>query len=201
MVESRMRVLLILGGLLLSLWVRAMEPPGAAPPGSAADPLRAVWREQHLDFAYAGRTARYSCDALSEKMRVMLLELGARRDLKISATGCKSQNPGLHLEFSSPALLDEALSEQHAGAFEGVEARFERFMLTSDVLRNFDSADCELVQEFTRQILPMLTTRGLEQDITCVPYQRSGSRYLVRGEILRTLPNAQAGAENGATAP
>jgi hypothetical protein len=49
-------------------------------------------------------------------------------------------------------------------------------------------ADCELVEEFARQILPKLVTRDLQQDITCVPFQQSGSRFLVRGQILRTLP-------------
>jgi hypothetical protein len=45
-----------------------------------------------------------------------------------------------------------------------------------------------LVEEFTRQVLPKLETRDIRQDITCVPYQASGSRYFVRGEVLRNLP-------------
>ncbi|MDP8985246.1 MAG: hypothetical protein M3N97_09400 [Pseudomonadota bacterium] len=52
---------------------------------------------------------------------------------------------------------------------------------------------CDLVEEFTRQILPRLVTRDLKHDITCVPYQQSGSRFLVKGEILRPLrPTDQA---------
>jgi hypothetical protein len=49
-------------------------------------------------------------------------------------------------------------------------------------------ADCELVEEFVHQILPKLVTRNLKQDITCVPFQQSGGRYLVQGDVLRTLP-------------
>ena len=66
--------------------------------------------------------------------------------------------------------------------------------------RNMGIADCELVEEFARQILPKLATRDLKQDITCVPYQQSGSRFLVRGEILRTLPERRAGLARTAQA-
>ena len=41
--------------------------------------IPAVWKEQHLRFYYLGRTSRYSCDGLRDKVRAMLLELGARR--------------------------------------------------------------------------------------------------------------------------
>ena len=58
--------------------------------------------------------------------------------------------------------------------------------------------DCELVEEFVRQILPKLATRNVRQDITCIPHQLSGSRYWVRGEVLKPLPpKAAAGAARG----
>jgi hypothetical protein len=45
-----------------------------------------------------------------------------------------------------------------------------------------------LVEEFARQILPRLVTRGLKLDITCGPARQRGGRFLVRGEILKSLP-------------
>jgi hypothetical protein len=169
---------------------------GAAPPPLAGNPLPAVWKEQHVHFLYAGRTSRYSCDGLQEKLRALLLELGARRDLRVTAAGCEQPAPSLQLVFSAPALPDAALKPLHRGDLKPVDARFERFILTSDAFRNFGIADCELVQEFTRQILPKLATRDVRQDISCVPYQASGSRYLVRGEILRNLPRAEQRPDN-----
>ena len=173
-------------GLLLSLSARATELAAGA-----VDALPAVWKEQRLAFSYAGRTSHYSCDGLREKMRTMLLEMGARRDLKVLAVDCETANPALRLEFSSPALPDPAARPQRAGDLTAVGARFEMFVLTSDAFRNFGIADCELVEEFSRQILPKLATRGVQIDISCVPYQDSGSRYLVRGQILRSLPREQ----------
>jgi len=164
------------------------------------NPIPAVWKEQHLSFFYMGRTSRYSCDGLRDKVRAMLLDLGARRDLQITALGCEdtaervrleSLGPSLTMVFSSPALPDAAAKPQHPGDLAAVDARFEAFTITSDAFRNMGIADCELVEEFARQILPKLVTRDLKQDITCVPFQQSGGRFLVRGKILRTLPRAE----------
>jgi hypothetical protein len=179
-----MRIAGILLGAGLGL---AMSAWSAAPPVTG-NPLPAVWKEQRIQFYYAGRTSRYSCDGLQEKMRALLLEMGARRDLKISASGCE-RAASLQLVFSSPALPEASTKPLHRGDLSALDARFEAFTLTNDLaFRNFSIADCELVEEFTRQVLPKLETRDIRQDITCVPYQASGSRYLVSGEVLRNLP-------------
>lgn len=177
----------------VALWVAASC--GAAATGR---PLAAVWQERHIDFVYLGRTARYSCDGLRDKVRAMLLDLGARRDVKIVAIGCAGENrlranslqPSLSIIFSAPALPDEAAKPLRAGALAATDARFEAFTIASDAFRNMGIGDCELVQEFTRQILPKLAVRDVRQDISCLPMQQSGSRFLVRGEILKTLPRA-----------
>src|ERR1700674_4707566 len=79
------------------------------------NPILAVWKEQRLSFFYMGRTSRYTCDGLRDKVRAMLLDLGARRDLRITALGCEdtsaraqpgSLGPSLNIVFSTPALPD-----------------------------------------------------------------------------------------------
>jgi hypothetical protein len=175
---------------------------GAAPVPNTGNPVPAVWKEQRLDFFYMGRTARYSCNGLRDKVRAMLLDLGARRDIKIVAIGCEdydrlradSLGPSLHIVFSAPALPDAAAKPLNQGDLAATDARFETFTITSDAFRNMGIGDCELVEEFTRQILPKLVTRDLQQDITCVPYQQSGSRFLVQGKILKALPRAEQAA-------
>jgi hypothetical protein len=159
-------------------------------------PIAAVWKEQHLNFFYMGRTSRYSCQGLRDKVRAMLLDLGARRDIRVTALGCDdaaararpgSSGPSLNIVVSTPALPDTSAKPLHPGDLATVDARFEPFTITSDAFRNMGIADCELVEEFSRQILPKLVARNLKQDFTCVPFQQSGSRFLVRGEVLRTL--------------
>ncbi len=158
--------------------------------------IPAVWKEQHLSFFYSGRTSRYSCDGLRDKVGAMLLDLGARRDLTITALGCEapaslvrigSSGTRLNIVFSAPALPDARFKSLHPGDSVALYARFETFAITSDVFPNMGIADCELVEEFARQILPKLVTRDLRRDISCVPFQQS-ARFMVRGEILRSLP-------------
>lgn len=190
-----------------SVWLFAWALMSAVPAWPAdtdtGKPMAAVWKEQHLSFFYMGRTSRYSCDGLRDKVRAMLLDMGARRDLEVTAIGCEgtagrvrldSLGPSLNIVVSTPALPDTAAKPLHPGDLAAVDARFETFAITNDPFRNMGVADCELVEEFARQILPKLVTRDLKQDITCVPFQQSGGRFLVRGRILRSLPHAEQGA-------
>ena len=205
MVIPRMSVLAHNGavryGICLSLAAMAAQNCAAAAPVTGI-PRAAVWREQHLEFFYMGRTSRYSCDGLRDKVRAMLLDLGARRDLRISAVGCgdsgqmrhNSPAPSLNITFSAPALPDPSVKPLHEGDLAATDARFESFTITSDAFRNLGFGDCELVEEFSHQILPKLVTRALKRDIACVPHQASGSRFLVRGEILKPLPRAEQAA-------
>jgi hypothetical protein len=173
-------------GLLFALPLWAADP-------IVGSPFPAVWKEQHLEFSYMGRTARYSCQGLRDKMRSLLLDLGARRDLQVALLGCDESaplrrgylGPRLSLTFSSPALPDAIAKPLHPGDLAVVDARYEPFTLTSDAFRNYGVGDCELVEEFAREILPHFSARNVKQDITCIPYQASGSHFFVRGEILR----------------
>jgi hypothetical protein len=180
-------------GLMLFAPIRPADAQNGA-----GIPIAAVWKEQHLNFFYMGRTSRYSCEGLRDKVRAMLLDLGARRDIRITALGCEgeeaaararpgSSGPSLNIVMSTPALPGASAKPLHPGDSAAVYARFEPFTITSDAFRNMGIADCELVEEFSRQILPKLAARVVKQDITCVPLQQSGSRFLVRGEVLRTL--------------
>jgi hypothetical protein len=168
-------------------------------PAGTGDSMPAVWKERHVEFFYAGRTARYSCDGLLEKVRAMLLDLGARRDVKITPLRCadteRMHGDGggsrIKIVFSSPAQPEAADKPLHKGDLVATDARFERFTITSDAFRNLGIGDCELVQEFTRQILPRLMVRDVRQDIVCVPYKPSVSRFFIRGEVLKSVPRAE----------
>lgn len=183
-----MRILWLMAGvgLLYALPLRAAEP-------AAGSAVQAVWKEQRMDFSYMGRTARYSCQGLRDKMRSLLLDLGARRDLKVSLWACDESaplrrgylGPRLSLVFSSAQLPDPSAKPLHPGDLSPVQARFESFILTSDAFKNYGVGDCELIEEFARDILPHFAARNVTRDITCVPYQASGSHFVVRGEILR----------------
>src|ERR1700760_4592296 len=61
------------------------------PPAPAGEPQSAVWTEKELTFVYQGFTTRYSCDGLRDKVRGVLLDLGAeKKGLKVMQMGCSS---------------------------------------------------------------------------------------------------------------
>ena len=189
--------------------VAAMATILAVPVAVAGDstPVPAVWKEQRIEFNYFGRTSRYSCDGLRDKLRAILANLGARHDIQAVVVPCDdfggpgprpTSTPTVHLAFSAPSMPDAAAKPLHPGDLAPVDAHFEDFSLKTDAFRNMEPGDCELVEEFARQVLPKLATRNVHQDITCIPYQQSGSHYWVRGEVLKALPpTAPAGAPGG----
>jgi hypothetical protein len=170
--------------------------------GALASPVRgdpatpAVWKPQHMLFTYMGVTARYTCDGLRDKVRALLLDLGVRRDLKVQAIGCDDVGtnlrraapmiPRLILDFHSAAPYDPAAKPAPPDDAV-IEARYEPFKILADPFRNMGPGECELVEGFARQVLPKLVTRGVSQDIHCVPYQQSGGNYWVKGEILKPV--------------
>lgn len=70
----------------------------AGVPSDAAAPVNAVWARQELLFYYAGHRALYSCHSIEQKVRAVLLDMGAKPDLKIRASGCA---PSLDFESRS----------------------------------------------------------------------------------------------------
>ncbi len=177
--------------------IGALASPALASPAQADPALHAVWRAQHLQFTYLGVTARYTCDGLRDKVRALLLELGVRRDLKVQAIGCDDVGvnlrhapmiPRLILDFHSVAPYDPAAKPAPPDDAL-IEAHYESFKILANPFRNMGPGECELVEGFARQILPRLVTRGVSQDIHCVPYQQSGANYWVKGDVLKPVRN------------
>ncbi len=184
-------------------WIAAAVLAGSAAiaadeaPAPAAAGTPAVWKAQRIEFNYFGRTSRYTCDGIRDKLRALLVEVGARPDLTVTAVGCEPSGdlrhlndfiPNVGLDFSAPALPDPEAKPLRAGDLAGVAAHYVPFRITTDAFRNMGYGDCELVDEFARQVLPRLATRNLQKDITCIPQQLIGSHYSIRGEILKALP-------------
>jgi hypothetical protein len=163
------------------------------PATDSQGPLTGAWKVQHLQFYYFSHTSMYSCDGLRDKVRALLMELGAGRDLRVESHGCFESNgptraPGLSIMFKAPILVDAGRPSD----LPTFAVRFAPFSLTRDVFRNLDYGDCELIEEFVRQILPKLTTRELVSKVSCIPHAAFGSRFSVRGQVLKVASDDQS---------
>ena len=64
---------------------------GAAPEPAvtpAGDVVSGAWQHHKVTFTYIGFTALFTCSGLEDHVRQILVHLGARKDAKVSATGC-----------------------------------------------------------------------------------------------------------------
>jgi hypothetical protein len=50
--------------------------------------------------------------------------------------------------------------------------------------------DCELVEQFRDKVLPMFLTRNLNNQVTCVPHEDSGSNFNLSFDVFAPEPVA-----------
>lgn len=160
----------------------AFANPGVTPEGG-------VWVKRHYDLQFMGFTSTYSCDGLAGKLKVLVKAAGARSDLKASPGACASgfgspdQFANASVTFyalvpSSKAKPDEANGSPDQGIWQTVEIAPRKPL-------ELQPGDCELVEQFRDHVLPLFTRRNVDERITCIPHQQSGSSYFLRFEVFR----------------
>lgn len=174
--------------------------------------VEAVWKPQEIAFYYHSFTTFYPCDSLNDKVRRLLLELGADSNVSVRSSGCQVGNqflrsPVVRIRLSSPAeATPEVLAELAKtrstreltarlrggrAAGSGVDAQFpahwKRVSLARRAGFQFDSGDCELVDAFKRQVMPRLAIRVVQDNMRCSS-QSYGGRVRLEVEALTAAP-------------
>ena len=169
--------------LLLSAAALAQAPPQASP----APPAWAVWTPKELRFVYMGFTSHYSCDGLRDKMRVILLQLGARPDMKLRETPCAGQL-GRPTEFPGVTVKMNVLTPFDAAKTNAAEtplpAHWKSVEISTDRDPLREAGDCELIEQVKSRVLPLFTARNIEYRSTCIPNQLQVGGTLLKAEVL-----------------
>lgn len=150
----------------------------------------ATWQKHVYSFAYMGFTSTYSCDGLADKLKVLLIAAGARRDAK-SRPGACAASIGRPDKFARADLTFYTLAPAGADAAPGakpVDAVWRTVSFADRSPRELTTGDCELVEQFRTNVLPMFTTRNVDSSTTCIPHQLSGSNISLRFESLSPAP-------------
>lgn len=150
-------------------------PPFADAPTAAGPVQPAVWAPKQLRFVYSGFTTKYSCDGLRDKMRRVLLNLGAReKDLVVTESGC----PDLGRPTTFPTvdirmnvLKPAPAPPPGANAPPAVPARWQLVDLTKYRDPLDAAGDCELIEQLQQKVVPLFTTRNVQYRSNCVPNQ------------------------------
>jgi hypothetical protein len=176
--------------LLVSQTCSADQP--ATP--TAHDP--ATWQKHEYSFAFMGFTSTYSCDGLADKLKALLIAAGARGDAKSQAGACAS-GFGRPDKFARASLVFYTLSPAGTGTASDakpVDAVWLPVALSARSPRQLALGDCELVEQFRNNVLPMFTTRNVQNNMTCIPHQNSGSNIDLKFESLAAARGQHAPA-------
>jgi hypothetical protein len=180
---------LVRRALLAALAVLSL---GVASAESAEDaPVQAVWTAKKLNFTFMGFTSRYSCDGLHDKVRRVLLDLGARPDLKITTTGCDrgfgtpSRFPGV---AGTVHVLVPLGDKAPPADTQPVNAQWKSVEIAPRGDPLLAAGDCELTEQIKERILPLFTTRNVEYSSTCIPFQLQVGGTRLKTEVLVSEP-------------
>jgi len=162
----------------------------AADATAAATPAPAHWRTQKIDLTYSGFTAAYSCDGIEGKVKEILLSFGARKDVKVRATGCEqTYHPMMPNAPSKMAFVDTEFTTLVPGpdpaGGDTVQASWGKVQLTPGRPTFMGTGECELVDEMRALLEKGFTLRAVEYRTDCVPRHVSVADYSVRAEVLQ----------------
>jgi hypothetical protein len=152
--------------------------------GTASDLVSAVWTPQELQFKLDETPNQYTCQEFRDTLKVLLLALGARKDLHVEPTPCTNtridygKTPGI---FGVPmgikdgpaavpqvsirmqvlkVLLDEVRPD--AG---GIPAHWKSIDLVGRH-EPLGSDECALAKQVVEVLLPLFSTRKVEYSST-----------------------------------
>ncbi|HTT04332.1 MAG TPA: hypothetical protein VMF64_03520 [Steroidobacteraceae bacterium] len=169
----------------------------AGPVAVAQDgPVPATWQQHRKTFNYIGISPTYSCVGLQDALTYLLQHSGAKLNRPVTAYPCiggggPSTLPSANLDFST---LQAAQGGGGSGNVDGVWRHVEFSMTRSNP--QLHGSDCELVQEFKDNVLPMFTTRNVTSNLHCIPHQTIGNQFDLSFDVLAPAKQGHHGGED-----
>ncbi len=151
---------------------------------------RGVWQKHQYSFTYMGFTSTYSCDGLADKLKKLLIAAGARKDAKATSGACAS-GFGRPDKLARSDLTFYTLAPDTSGtAADGqqTDGSWRPIAITVRSPRELALGDCELVEQFVNNVLPLFAARNVDNHTTCVPHQLSGSVIDLKFEAFAAVP-------------
>ncbi len=177
-------------GLLLCLSAagqatRALAAPADAP-AAGTDVVAGVWQHHKVTISYFGITSSYSCDALEEHVRNILLHLGARRDAKVDANGCaRGQDVPSHNAWIETDFYTLAPADAKSGAStDTVKAYWAPREVTPRQPYFMGDGDCELIEQMKDLISKNFSLRDVQYQTDCVPHEITVNGFRIKGQAL-----------------
>ena|ERR1700688_2126870 len=160
----------------------------SATAGAAAAATVAQWQPHDLTLSYSGFTTLYTCDGIEDKVRQILLTFGARKDLKVMATGCSqgasrpSKFAWVRAEFNSLAPATDP------AAAAAVKTAWVKVQIAPNRPTYMGTGECELMEQMKDMLQKGFQLRNVDFRTTCVPHQVTMADYSLTAEVLKSAP-------------
>ena len=149
-------------------------------PARSEDTVLAQWREQRFEFPFISHATSYNCVRVAQKIKQVLLIVGAHPKTKVRVGGCSFDRPGNNLYVSIdtaiPVLAPPNQSQGAAPAQVSQEwgpspfpAVWQTLDLAVDRRSSLRTGDCELVHSLARNVFSQLSV-SIESNLdVCSP--------------------------------
>ncbi len=186
---NRRWMILWSGAAMLGGWLCGSVPANAAADVAVAgDIVAGTWQRHQVTFSYYGVTSLYTCSGLEDQVRQILLHIGARKDLNVTASGCPGPfGTPSHTAWVKADFYTLAQSPDAGGA-DSVKARWTPLEVTPRRPGFMGQGDCELIQGMKNLITQNFSLRDVEYRTSCFPHDLATDGFAVKGQALRVLP-------------
>lgn len=154
------------------------------------DTVQASWESQQIRFRYQAFTTFYTCDSLEDKLEDLLHAIGAREDARVEVKCFGSFNQtqryaDVLLAFAIPVYADVG---PDSGASEEVfSASMQEIIINRRRPRDLEPGDCELVDDFRRQVVDKLGIQVLNNNVRCYPGRVSAFPPTMKLRLLQPI--------------
>ncbi len=159
-----------------------------------AEIIEAQWEAHQIRFRYSGFSSHYTCDGIRSTLKRLLKLLGARDDVRVESSCIDHLRPQrFHrtlLAFAMPVPADKTDISR-----EIIPAEWQEVRITGVSSRYLDAGDCELVEQFQRQVLPKLSARNKKKKLRCIPYRHQLNTLNIKMIALKALEKTELEAE------
>jgi hypothetical protein len=187
-----------------------LSPAAFAGSPDAASSIQAVWKPVEIKYSYVGFTTAYNCDSFEQKVRSILLRLGAPEQTRVQANGCIDVNRpsrNFFVTINSAAVIpasaakeppDKAtreLAERLTGKKDPLKtepfpAQWQTVELARDRRLDLQPGDCELMEGLSKDVLPKLSIKIISDRVLCTPNNLSITTPELTVSALVPLPKA-----------
>jgi hypothetical protein len=172
--------------LLLSLAALSWPWVSCLALGASPTTQPATWVTHDINVDLQSLPQRYYCDEIQQKLRDVLLALGARSNLTVAASRCEigSRSPTVRVRFSLP----EPPGRDSQGAMV-IQTTAALVRIEAGHPASLQAGDCELMRQIREKMLAPVLHNAMNFNLNCSAPSVRGVHFNLSAQTLQPLNN------------